>query len=142
MKSASWGVWRRIWEGNDMCWCALVARLTENLRVRGPGGMRVIALAGVLLALGGCYLSPSARMGDQLLGTWETTLAGMPVTISYAAETVTVRGSPPQSYVFAADVLQVADMQRRISFPDSTTMLQTDAVSGVVQRFVRQSSEP
>ena len=95
-----------------------------------------------------CFLLPLSSCGSvqptfqaQLLGVWQTDLAGFPVVVEFTETTVGIVGEEGVPYTLADDVLTYdfgGPQSRRIEFPSADVMVHIDEIAGSSQSYTRQ----
>ena len=101
---------------------------------------RLMLIALVLMISGCISTGPAASV--QLLGEWESTVAGIRMVSQYSEASMSVDGYAPLTYSLEGTELVIngdRNTLRQISFPAAGEMVQLDPITGTEHRFTRKS---
>jgi hypothetical protein len=105
-----------------------------------PMGLPVrLTLILCILWLSGC-MSVEERVDQRIVGEWQSSIGGYPVTVQFTRTTVQVAGATPVPYRLDGERLSFANggnQVRIVSFPSSDEMVQADPMTGTQQHYRR-----
>jgi hypothetical protein len=103
-------------------------------------GVSLLWLLGLTAAGAGCT-NLGQVPAEQLIGDWQTQLAGFPVRVEYTTANVSIDGQAPVPYVLQGDILRLdqdGQQVRILTFPAKNQMIQRDPMTGTESLFERR----